>query len=379
MKRLCLLILLLFIITAYAYPQKKNIVQQWTTENPENIYLKMRIDGDTTWNWLGTTDNRIYLMNPGHGKHSLLIRKMHGSGADNFTDYHISFMIEIPWYKTRWFISLAILFGLGMIYAYLRWRTYQYIRRQRILKKLVAEKVKALKEHSADLERRNAIKTRLIGLINHDIITPLKFLTAANKNLLEKKKIISDEIQEETLREILYTSGELHSLSTNILNLIKYHSDSKRPGRELFLLYVLTDDVHSLLEPAATQKRLQLINKVNKGIEIYQFYEPLRILVHNLISNAIHFSEKGTITLSAETTGNTLTLYISDQGVGMTEAQIKNLLSDDPLIHTVRPDNTKGNGLGYLIIRDLIHITGARLKIESMVGLGTTVSVKFKL
>ena len=71
------------------------------------------------------------------------------------------------------------------------------------------------------LEKSDTIKTRLISIISHDIITPLKFLTVAGKNLLQKKQMMSEEMQNETISEITNTSQDLQLLSTNILKLDK--------------------------------------------------------------------------------------------------------------------------------------------------------------
>lgn len=77
-------------------------------------------------------------------------------------------------------------------------------------------------------KKNNSIKTRLISIISHDIVTPLKFLNVAGKNLIEKRKLMSEDLQVETLKEITNTSQELQLLSTNILNWIKYQNENRR-------------------------------------------------------------------------------------------------------------------------------------------------------
>ena len=102
---------------------------------------------------------------------------------------------------------------VGLVWLYLKFRTRQYVLRQRKLEQQVAEKTKELLEKKAVLEKNDAIKTRLISIISHDIVTPLKFVTVAGKNLLEKKHLMNEELQQETIKEITNTSQELQLLS----------------------------------------------------------------------------------------------------------------------------------------------------------------------
>jgi signal transduction histidine kinase len=97
------------------------------------------------------------------------------------------------------------------------------------------------------------------------------------------------------------------------------------------------------------------------------------------VTNAINFSEKGNITIKAEAAGETVTISVQDEGVGMTPEQINNILADQTIISSANPDNKKGNGLGYLIIKDLKKMMGATLQISSEKGKGTTVSVQLPL
>src|SRR4030095_12090627 len=133
-------------------------------------------------------------------------------------------------------------------------RTKQYKTRQHKLEKQVAEKTKALQRQNEILEKNNSIKTRLISIISHDIISPLKFLTVAGKNLMEKKKLMDDQLRDETIREMTNTSQELQMLSTNILNWIKYQNENRRMVKENFNVYEMVDQVLGLLQSLARQK-----------------------------------------------------------------------------------------------------------------------------
>ena len=221
------------------------------------------------------------------------------------------------------------------------------------------------------LEKADSIKTRLISIISHDIITPLKFLAAAGKNLQEKRKQLPEELQRETIQEMTNTSLELQLLSTNILNWIKYQNENRRQVKEDFNVFEMVESVFSVLKSMAAQKNISLVNHVDRDLVIRQYYEPMKILVYNLVTNAINFSDKGIISVGNEQSRNVI--WVKDEGVGMTEDQVKNILSKEFIISSTNVDNRKGNGLGYLIIKDLVKMMGGTIEIQSEKGKGTTV------
>jgi signal transduction histidine kinase len=263
----------------------------------------------------------------------------------------------------------------GLVLLYVNLRTRQLKLNQQKLEKQVAEKTKELLEKNEALEKNDNIKTRLISIISHDIVTPLKFLTAAGKNLIDKKKVMSEELQNETLEEMANTSQELQMLSTNILNWIKYQNENRRLARENFNVHELVEQVTGVLKSLAKQKQLGLINHVDRDLTVYQYFEPLKILIYNLLTNAINFSEHGEIIVGAKKENDHLRIWVKDTGTGMTEDQVQNLMADEVVITASKFDKRKGHGLGYLIIKDLLKMNGGSLHIESEKGKGSTISI----
>ncbi len=348
--------------------------------NKENIYLQYKLKQESAWKTVNMDNGAlIHFGNLESGRYELQVRKMNGFGINNYTYKEFSFTIPAPWHRQWWFFGLCMLALFGIISIYFRYRTRQYEIRQQKLEQQVAEKTKELLEQNEVLEKNNGIKTRLISIISHDIVTPLKFLTVAGKNLIEKRKLMSEDLQVETLKEITSTSQELQLLSTNILNWIKYQNENRRLVKENFNLQEMVAQVLGLLQSLARQKNLLVENRVDPGLEIHQYYEPLKILVYNLLTNAIHFTEKGSITVSAETGEGHITVSVKDEGIGMSPEQIQRLMAEEVVISSANVDNKKGHGLGYLIIKDLLKTMDARLLIESKKGEGATVSIKMNL
>lgn len=345
--------------------------------NKENVYLEYQLGDDDSWRPIDTDNGAVFSFNNlAPGNYNIRIRKMNGFGRDNYSYKEISFVISTPWYQRWWFYAACAGLFAGLVVMYINFRTKQFKVRQRRLEKQVAEKTKELQEQNEILEKNNSIKTRLISIISHDIVTPLKFLTAAGKNLLEKRKLMSEDLQQETVREMTNTSQELQLLSTNILNWIKYQNENRRMVKEVFNLNEMVAQVLGILQTLARQKSLVIENNVDPSIEINQFYEPLKILIYNLLTNAIQFTEKGTIAVNTRIENGHIVVSVKDEGIGMSPEQIQRLMEDEVVITAANVDNKKGHGLGYLIIKDLLKTMGASLDITSTKGAGTTVSIK---
>lgn len=347
--------------------------------NKENIYLDYQLNDTTTWKTVNTDNETIIRLGGlGSGKYTLRIRKLNGFGTDNYFYKTIEFSIATPWYKQWWFYAVIAAAILGMFILFYRARVNQLEINQRKLEKQVAEKTEELLQKNNTLEKNNSINNRLISIISHDIITPLKFLNVAGKNLLEKKSVMPEELKDETIKEITTTSKELQLLSTNILNWIKYQNENRRLVKEQFYLQDMLNQVFSILNSMAHQKKLQLVSHIDPALQLIQYFEPLKILVYNLVTNAIHFSDNGSIIFNARETEKKIIISVSDEGIGMTADQIKNILADQFIVSSANMDNKKGNGLGYLIIKDLLKMMNAQLSINSEKGKGTTVYVELQ-
>src|SRR6185369_11209859 len=184
-----------------------------------------------------------------------------------------------------------------------------------------------------------------------------------------------EAIQRETITEIMNTSKELELLTTNILNWIKYRNEERRLVKESFNLHLLVRQLFSLFNSMAKQKQIRLINQVDEQLTLFQFMEPVKIVLYNLVLNGINFSSEGHIVVSSEPAPEGIALIVEDTGVGMTQEQINNIMADHFIISSANVDRRKGNGLGYLIIKDLLKIIRGSLSIQSEKNKGTRVRV----
>ncbi|OJW99329.1 MAG: hypothetical protein BGO70_12835 [Bacteroidetes bacterium 43-93] len=286
-------------------------------------------------------------------------------------------MLKMPWYQNTWFIISLLLFALGYVTIVLIIRAKRFIIRQNVLRALVERKTKELMKKTEELEKNDLIKTRLISIISHDIITPLRFLHMACKNLIESNGSMSEALKLETMTEIANTSRELEMLSTNIMNWIKYQNENRQLLREEVRLPDMIQQVFGVLNGMARQKNIVLSNGVPHDFTVRQYAEPLRIILYNLVVNALNFMEKGHITIAARNLRHGVLIEVKDEGFGMSKEQINNILDDQFIVSSTNADGRKGNGLGYLIIKDLLRVTEGNFTIKSARNKGTTIKLFF--
>jgi len=345
---------------------------------PGNLYVYYTLDNQPA-ELVNYSDNfKILLNNLSYGNHTVIIYKLNGFGKNNFEKKVVKFTINTPWFLQWWFISVTIILILIWLWMVVWFRTRMMLKKQIQLENLISKKTDELKERNLKLEKNDQIKTRLISIISHDIITPLKFIHMSSKNLVEKREHVSDELLDDSLKVFADTSKELEVLATNILNWIKYQHQDRKLMKESFHLYQITDQIIRLVAPLYNPKKITIQNQISENMEVYQCLEPIKIIIYNLVLNAIYFTPvNGLIQINCIKEKNTYKLTITDNGIGMTKEQSRNILSRDFIVTSQNVDEKRGSGLGYLIIRDLLKIIEAEIAINSDLNKGTEIEIYF--
>ncbi len=271
--------------------------------------------------------------------------------------------------------SLLVLSSAIVIYFIIGYTVKKIIIKQKILKLLIERRTREIQQKNEELEKNNLIKTRLISIISHDLISPLKYIHFTTKNLLENKAGLDQDTIDEMMTEVMNSSKELELISTNILNWIKYQNENRRLIKEEFDLHAIVNQIFSIFKGIAKQKDIELANEFNTGMILYQYMEPIKIVLYNLTLNALNFTEKGKITVSGGKTSKGILIKVEDEGIGMSNEQIANIMSEQFIVSSINVDKRKGNGLGYLIIKDLLKLVDAKFVIKSKKNKGTKVTI----
>ncbi len=324
------------------------------------------------------------------GTYKLLLRARNGFGPNQFATTEISFRILQPWYQAWWFTLLCVLGFITLIWALIKWRTARIAKRKEELQELVniqtqnietqsrqlQTQLKQLQSQQLQLEEDNNVKARLIGIISHDMISPLKFMAYMSNRL--KEGFPESDPSYHTAGFIANVAEELESLSENILNWIKFHHQSVKMKPETFNLEELITESVEIPSTLAKQKGLSFRLELTDHPEILQYRQAIGVIVYNLAMNATKYTQQGSITISSVHTADQVVLTVTDTGPGMPAGLVRKLNSPDSFVAGYSIGETSKYQFGYVIIKDLLRLVDGSMHVESVENKGTIVNLQFK-
>ena len=358
-------------------PKTKNIEFQFGISgmlSQENIMFEYKIDNGP-WNRLGVKTSSILITNPGFGTHALTVRIRNTINKQWISKLY-DFKIGYPWYLNPWMYLVYVFGMLGLVLLYIRFKTLIYQRRQKMLESEVAVKTASLNEINDYLQKRNQAKDHVIAIMNHDILTPLKYLHITAKNTAEQ---IEEAGLKNSIDQIARTSKELEYLTANMLNWVKFENINELPNQQKIDLYQFVQGLIEFVTPFRLNDKVKIQNQIPLVTEITNWPDALRVILYNIIVNAIKSTKQGLIVISIHPSTTHFEIKITDSGEGMNDSMVHFLITGHSRDQVeLLPKYKKGNGIGYQIIRHLIKLMHAELQITSKENEGTEVSLKFK-
>jgi signal transduction histidine kinase len=339
----------------------------------ENIMLEYKLDNEP-WVRVNVKNSIIKYSNPGFGAHTISIR-LRNTINSKWEQVEYPFTISYPWTLNPYMYVVYLLLLVGLVFVYIRFKTIIYQRREKLLQTEVNAKTASLNKLNETLTKRNQAKDHVIAIMNHDILTPLKYLHITAKNIADTSK---EENVKSSIKQIAKTSKELEYLTSNMLNWVKFESVESFPQKQEVDLHALVKDLIEFVEPFKLNDHLTIFNSIPVDLMIQNWPDSLRVLLYNLIVNGINNTPKGEIRVSYTTTNKGYSILVTDTGVGMNASMIQHLLKGKSKDEVEQiPKYKKGNGVGFQIIRNIIHHMNAHIEINSVEHKGTIVSISF--
>ena len=287
----------------------------------ENIMLEYKFD-DEAWVRVNVKSPNLKFSNPGSGIHKISIR-IRNTLNEKWEVESYSITIKYPWTLNPLMYFVYLLIIIGLILLYIRFKTIIYQHRQKLLEIEVAVKTASLNNLNDYLLKRNQAKDHVIAIMNHDILTPLKYLHITAKNIAD----VSNEANvKSSIKQIAKTSKDLEYLTSNMLNWVKFDNIEALPNKQSVDLFLLVNDLVEFVEPFKHNNNVQIINNIPDGLIILNWADSLRVLLYNIIINAIHSTNEGSINISYKVLENGYKIIINDTGVGMNESMIQYLI-----------------------------------------------------
>ncbi|WP_194973123.1 sensor histidine kinase [Aquiflexum lacus] len=244
-------------------------------------------------------------------------------------------------------------------------------------KKAITElQKKELESKSQELYESNKMKNRLLSILGHDLKSPVAQLKGV-LDLMHSQGLTKEEFE-----------GVSHILKRNVDGLFETMDNIlswSKSQMEGFNVQLSPTNLGKVIRPCLDLLQHQAISKeitinLNIGHEEKALVDKdlLQIVVRNLVSNAIKFSNKGSkIDIYTISEDEFLKLVVQDFGLGMSEIQLKTILNDQVslLESSAGTEKEKGTGLGLNLCKEFLNLMGGKLIITSKKGEGTTAIV----
>lgn len=240
----------------------------------------------------------------------------------------------------------------------------------------VNEELKIAKEQA---DSSNRMKSEFLANVSHEIRTPMNVIIGYTDILANKLK---DGEHINFLNNIKTSSKILLSLINDILDLSKVEAGKLQLEYKNFNLRLLLAEIESIFSHSLQQKNLNFSINIEKNIPDNIFLDEIRLrqILINLISNAIKFTDKGTISLKIEGVSRTerfmdINIYIQDTGIGIPTDQQQMIF--EAFTQQREQSNAKygGTGLGLTISYRLVQMMKGDIQVESEPGKGSTFKI----
>ena len=349
--------------------------------NPENNSFAYYLEGfESDWNYAGNKREAVYTnLNP--GRYTFRVKAANNQGFWNEEGASLTVIVKAPFWKTTWFKILVVLFFVFVFYVMGKIRDAHNERIKKELEQKVAERTiriekqrNELQKQKEELEETNRLKNNFINILAHDLRSPVYSLVQLT-DLLKDKAIDGNEpIESKFIEMIVRSTRVTYNLLEDLLIWGRSKSGNIEFNFEDTDLYESVQHIIKGFSLLAESKNIEIVNAVHESTSVYVDKNSLKVVLRNMISNALKFSyQNSQIIINAEIKEDGIVVSIADQGVGMSEALIERLLGKEEIIQSGKGTlGEEGSGLGITLCKDLLKQNNGKMWIESKKGEGTT-------
>ena len=230
----------------------------------------------------------------------------------------------------------------------------------------------ALKTAYSDLEKSYELQREFLNNVTHEVRTPLTAVKGYADMLLEGMAGPINEEQAMLLKRVLSSSQHLIEIVSGVLEMARLKSGSIDVRAKACLPCHFVDKAVSAVLPQAKQKGLNLSveHTGKKCMGIYDA-DKIAIILINILSNAVKFTEHGSVEVIVDYRERSTEVIIADSGYGISKANLQNIFEEFHQLDYPGKHKPTGFGLGLAIVATMVETIGASLAVSSKEGIGT--------
>ena len=238
-----------------------------------------------------------------------------------------------------------------------------------------------IEERAKQLDLASRYKSQFLANVSHELRTPLNSLLILARLLAENPAANLSPKQVEYANVIHSSGSDLLLLINDILDLSRVEAGKLDVHPEPFALGSLAEDLRTVFEPLAAEKRLEfaVASAPDVPAEVVTDRQRLRQVLHNLLSNAVKFTQQGRVELrirreTPQVPGGQagLAFSVSDTGIGISDDSLKTIFEAFQQGDGTTSRRYGGTGLGLAISREVAAVLGGRITAQSEPGRGST-------
>ncbi len=221
-----------------------------------------------------------------------------------------------------------------------------------------------------ELKKSERLKTEFMNIAAHELKSPIIPI----KGYLEL--ITSDEDTNEKTKKwgkiSLRNTERLLKLVNDILDVSRFDSDTMTFNMEKLNLVEILDEITEDMKPAIGDKKLAFITHIPKRLP-YILGDRYRLeqVLKNLVTNAIKFTDQGSISIMAKEEEKQILISVEDTGIGIANAELKKIFTKFYQAYTSNDRKSEGTGLGLFICKEIITKHNGKIWAESKSGKGS--------
>ncbi len=229
-----------------------------------------------------------------------------------------------------------------------------------------------VEELSEKMISLNKLKDEFLANTSHELRTPLHGIISITESVLQSKEGQINQKQKASLSLVISSGRRLANLVNEILDYSKLKYGDIKLCKKSVNLQQVVQKVINVQKHLLINKEITLINDVPKNIPfVYGDRDRLIQIIYNLLGNAVKFTQKGKICISAIENNNMVEISVEDTGIGIPKEKLEDIFKSFEQGSTSLTRSYGGTGLGLSITKQLVEIQEGKIWVTSEVGKGS--------
>jgi len=230
----------------------------------------------------------------------------------------------------------------------------------------------------SNMKKLELARTEFLGNVSHELRTPIFAIQGFIETLLDGA-INDEKVNKKFLEKALRHTGNLNDLLNDLIDISMIESGQMSMSYRYFGLKDYLENIIGEFKPIAEKKSLDLkMNKINPELKVFGDKDRLKQVFRNLISNAIKYTDSGSVEVEVIEEDKSVICYVSDSGIGISEKELPRIFERFYRTELGITKSDEGTGLGLAIVKHILEAHQTKIEVSSKLGKGSKFSFRMK-